>query len=286
MLAVIARQSLAGSRETVAEESLLSPGVTPVFDVRNFQRLTNITASLGITSFALSAIFHYLAEQTYERYMNPLYTSPEFFQQFRTYDLLSVSLGAASLITLGIGVPLAFAAPNIWTVDTSVPPAQAIYTAEEKRERLEQLLVRRSRVSEAIRQLPNRDPLRQTITTWSLVAGAAGFIGSVTSFYLADSFYGQYLDATTTEDAMTFGNWVRLFDFVGAISGIISGVGFGTAAGVEVFTSNRTELESRLRTVNEEIITLRLTRPLPEPVVEPVAEPGVTEPATNGRRGE
>ena len=276
MLAVLAEQSLAGPRETVAEESLLSPGVTPVFDVRNFQRLTNITASLGVASFALSALFHYLAEQTYERYMNPLYTSPEFFQQFRTYDLLSVSMGAASLVTLGVGVPLTFAAPNIWSVDTSVPPAQATYTAEERQKQLEQLLVRRARVSEAIKLLPDREPLRESITTWSLVAGAAGFVGSVTSFYLADSLYGQYLDAVTTEDAETLGSLVSLFDVIGVLSGIVAGAGFGTAAGVEIVTSNRAELESRLKNINDEIVTVRLARPLSESVVEPIdSEPAV-----------
>ena len=227
-------------------------------DGERFRTMTNILGATGGTALVLSAGFYALAERDYRRWRATPdeATGTALYRSWRAYEVLSLSLGGGALLTAGVGVPLLFGAADAPAAYT-VPPAREAYTEEERAARLNGLYGERARIVTALNRYDERGPRRELAGTIGLATGVIGSIASVTLYYISDERYQQYLDAPFSDEAERLGRQVRFFDILAASSAGLAGAGFATSAGISVLTEDKQELESALRRVNRQIITVR-----------------------------
>jgi hypothetical protein len=268
MLAALARAGRTTEDVTVTE-GLSTSLRARSFNWRRSAAVTNIVGATGAVTLGAATLFHFLSEQRYERYLASEPRDGVLYQEFRTYDLLSTIFGSTSLVTLGVGLPLAFSAPSIWPATIPTPTLRPTYTASEREEVLLDLTERRSRVVNRIQVLDRRLERRQTFTFWSIGIATVGLATSAGFFLIADQVYDQYLIAPTENEAVRLSNRVRFFDGIAIIAGIASVAGYGTAMGIELFTNDRPELERRLNNINREIVEVRLTPVIPDEEAHP-----------------
>jgi len=242
-------------------------------DTQTFRRWVNVGATAGATALGMSAVFYYLAERNYQQWLaEPDQTAADqLFRAWRGYDYLGLGLGTATLLSVGIGMPLIFAiTPPSTTLAT--PPVTAAFTPAGREAELARLYAERVEIVSKINRLNTREQRRSLMTTISLGVGAAGTIAAGTFFYVASQTYDVYLAATNTADAEALSKRVSLFDALAVIGAGLGGGGFGFAATVSVVTPNRPELERQLERVNAAIIRVRSSHTIDAPDPEPDAE--------------
>jgi len=245
-------------------------------DTQTFRRWVNIGATAGATALGMSAVFYYLAERNYQLWLTePDQTAADqLFRAWQGYDYLGLGLGTATLLSVGIGMPLVFAlTPPSTTLAT--PPETATFTPAGRETELARLYAERVEIVSKINRLNTREQRRSLMTTISLGVGAAGTIAAGTFFYVASQTYDLYLAATTTADAELLSKRVSLFDTLAVVGAGLGGGGFGFAATVSVVTPNRSGLERQLERLNAAIIRVRSSRTIDAPDPEP--EPDVEE---------
>lgn len=266
-LAARARSLLVLARPTrvpVADQPTLGTNLSPARDARlirgsdRFQTMANILGATGGTAFVLSAGFYALAERDYRRWLDAgsADEGDELFRAWRGYELLSLGLGGAGVVALGVGFPLLYSLASP-AAALATPPARAVYSPREAAARLNQLYGERAQIVTALDRYPDRGPDRELARTIGTATGVIGSIASVALFYVAEERYQEYLLAPFSDDAERLGRQVRLFDGFAISSAILAGAGFGTSVGIAVFTEDRDELEAALRDVNRRIVTLR-----------------------------
>lgn len=261
----------------------LTGDVPTARDTRTFRRWVNVGATAGATALGMSAIFYYLAERNYQLWLaEPDQTvADQLYRAWRGYDYLGLGLGTATLLSVGVAMPLVFATtPPSTTLAT--PPEAATFTPAGRETELQRLYVRRLEIVEKINRMNAQEQRRSLMTTISLGVGAAGAIAAGTFYYAADQTYDLYLAATSTTDAETLGKRLSVFDALAVIGAGLGGGGFGFAATVSLVTSNRSDLERELGRINEAIIRVRTSRTIDAP--DPAPEPEAVEPSARGRR--
>lgn len=251
----------------------LSGDVPPARDTQTFRRWVNVGATAGATALGMSAIFYSFAERNYQEWL----TEPDptirdqLYPAWRGYDYLAIGLGTATLLSVGVGMPLIFAlTPPATTLAT--PPEAVTFTPAGREAELQRLYAERAKIVDKINRLNVRERRRSLMKTISLGAGTAGAIAAVTFYYAADQTYDRYLASTDSTEAEGLGERVNLFDALAVIGAGIGGGGFGFAATVGVITPNRTELERKLEHLNAAIIRVRASRTIDMPDPEPEAE--------------
>ena len=245
-------------------------------DTQTFRRWVNVGATAGATALGMSAVFYYLAERNYQLWLTETDppVSDQLYRAWRGYDYLGLGLGAATLLSVGVAMPLVFAiTPPSTTLAT--PPAAATYTPEGREAELDRLYAERVEIVDKLNRLNTREGRRSLMTAISLGAGAAGSVAAGTFSYMAGQTYDLYLAATNSTDAETLGKRVSLFDALTVIGAGIGGAGFGFGATVSLVTPNRSRLERELERVNTAIIRVRASRTIdaPDPEPEETAEP-------------
>ncbi|MFW5688511.1 MAG: hypothetical protein ACOC1U_02975 [Spirochaetota bacterium] len=231
-----------------------------------FTTLTTAFAVAGGTALTLSGVFYALAERDYRRWQTAVDPdgADELFQAWRGYELLSLGMGGAAVVSAGVGLPVLYALAET-PASLVTAPSTAIYTETERQTRLAALYAERARIVTSLNGLPEGPSAAELISTVALTTGIAGAITSVTMFYLAEETYQEYLEAPFSEDAEALGRRVELFDFIAIVSGGLAAGGFGTSAGVALFTPDRETLEAQLRRTNEAIIDLRMAETMTVP---------------------
>ena len=251
----------------------LSGDVPLARDTQTFRRWVNVGATAGATALGMSAVFYYLAERNYQDWLTETdpTVSDQLYRAWRGYDYLGLGLGTATLLSVGVGMPLVFAlTPPSTTLAT--PPEAVTFTPAGRETELQRLYAERVEIVDEINRLNSREHRRSLMTTISLGAGAAGTIAAGTFYYVADQTYDRYLASTDSTEAEKLSKRVSLFDALAVIGAGIGGGGFGFAATVGVITPNRPELERELERVNAAIIRVRSSRTIGAPDPEPDAE--------------
>lgn len=272
-LAARARLLLVLTRpETVRPEAPpeVTAGLSPSRDrqlVRGdarYRTLSYVLASGGVTAFGVSGALYALAERDFQRWRTTTDQAEgeELFQAWRGYELLSLGLGGAAVLSVGIGLPLLHHVA-VEPASLATPPGQPFYTERERQERLLALYSERGRIVLDLNELDEREARRTLVSRIGLATGIVGTISSVTMFALAEGLYRQYVEAPFSDEAERLGRQVELFDGLALISGGLALAGYGTTVGISTMTQSRTQLESRLRRVNRQIIELRMA-PLAE----------------------
>ncbi len=251
----------------------LSGDVPLARDTQTFRRWVNVGATAGATALGMSAIFYTFAERNYQEWLtepDPT-TRDQLYRAWRGYDYLAIGLGTATLLSVGVGMPLVFAlTPPATTLAT--PPEAVTFTPARREAELQRLYAERVKIVDKINRLNTRERRRSLMRTISLGAGTAGAITAGTFYYAADQTYDRYLAATDSTEAETLSKRVSLFDALAVIGAGIGGGGFGFAATVGVITPNRSELERELERVNAAIIRIRASRTIDAPDPEPEPE--------------
>ena len=244
-------------------------------DTETFRRWVNVGATAGAAALGMSTVFHWLAERNYQSWLTE--TDPELgdqlFRAWRGYDVLGMSLGTATLLSVGVAMPFVFAiTPPSTTLAT--PPAAETYTPAGRDAELDRLYAERLAIVGKLNVLNTRQERRSLMTTISLGSGAAGAIAAGTFSYLAGQTYDLYLLAPNETDAETLGKRVAFFDAMTMIGAGIGGAGLGFGATVSLVTPNRSRLERELERVNTAIIRVRASRTIdaPDSVSEPEPE--------------
>jgi len=282
LLATLAREGSSGIGTEPTTEGLTFTSRANSFNWPRTAVITNIVGATGVVALGASALFHFLSEQRYERYLTTVPLEPQLYQDYRSFDLLSTILGATSVVTLGAGLPLAFAAPDMWTSTSFTPTLAPSYTRAERDEVLLGLVAERERVVHRLQLLDNRLERRRAVSLWSAGIATIGLATGATFFFIADQVYDQYLIAPNEVEAEYLRRRFRLFDTIAIASGIVSASGYGITIGIEVFTNDRRELERRLNRINRDIVDVRLTPVIDEEKLEPPT-PITDETAGGGR---
>ncbi|MEE8441888.1 MAG: hypothetical protein V3S41_09215, partial [Spirochaetia bacterium] len=257
-----------------------SGDVPPARDTETFRRWVNVGATAGATALGMSAVFYYLAERNYQLWLTePDSTvADQLYRAWRGYDYLGLGLGAATLLSVGVGMPLVFALTPPSTSLATAPQA-VTFTPAGREAELGRLYAERVEIVDKINRLNARGRLRSVVTTLSLSAGAAGTIAAGTFYYAADQTYDRYLASTDPTEAQDLSKRVNLFDTLAVIGAGIGGGGFGFAATISLVAPNRSELERELERLNAAIIRVRASRTIDAPDPEP-------EKTTRTRRGD
>ena len=268
LLATLARDGSSGIGLEPTTEGLALSTRARTFDWPRSAIVMNIVGATGVVTLGTAVLFHFLSEQRYERFLVSDPLDAQLYQEFRSFGLLSTIFGATTVVTLGAGLPLAFSAPDLWTVTSATPTLPPAYTRAERDEVLLGLTRERERVVHRLQLLDNRLERRRAVSLWSAGIATIGLATSATFFFVADRVYNQYLEAPNEADATLFSGRVRFFDTVAIIGGFVAATGYGTTIGIEVFTNDRRELERRLNRINSDIVEVRLTPVIDEAVVE------------------
>jgi len=235
-------------------------------DTDTFRRWVNVGATAGATALGMSAVFYYLAERNYQDWLVETDTNAadQLYRAWQGYDYMDLALGAATLLTVGVGMPLVFAlTPPSTTLAT--PPATATFTEAGKAAELERLYEERVGIVERLNKLNQRERRRAFVRTVAIGAGAAGAIGAGTFYYLGDQTYERYLAETDTTRAESLGKQVTLFDALAIGFGGLGGAGLGTAVTIGLVSPGRTQLERDLERVNASILRVRESRVIDAP---------------------
>ena len=229
-----------------------------------YRTLSYVLASGAVTSFAFSGVLYALAERDFQRWRTTTdqEQGDELFRAWRGYELLSLGLGGAGVLSAGVGLPLLYHLARE-PASLATPPAQAVYTERERQERLLALYTQRGNIVLELNDLDEREARREMASRIGLATGIAGTVASVTMFALAEALYRQYVIAPFSDEAERLGRRVELLDGLGLVSGGLALAGYGTNVGIALLTQDRGQLEDRLRRVNRQIIELR-TAPLAE----------------------
>lgn len=265
--------------ETPPELAQVDGGVStvltqpPARDTDAFRRWVNVGATVGASALGMSAVFYYLAERNYQAWLIETddATSEQLVQAWKGYDLMGLTLGTATLLTVGVGMPVVFSlTPPSTTLAT--PPAAATFTQAGKNAELERLYEDRVRIVDRINRLNERERRRSITRAVAFASGAAGALGAGTFFYLGEETYARYLAETDPTAAEALGKRVNLFDVLAIGFGALGGAGLGTAATMAIITPDRSRLERDLERVNASIIRVRASRTIDAPDPEPEPE--------------
>lgn len=233
-----------------------------------FETFATLLGATGGSALALSAVFYVLAERDYQRWRNETdsATGDELFLAWRSYDILSLSMGGLALLAGGVGVPLLYglAAEPTFAAD---PLGRAAYTEDERAAVLAELYAERAELVTRLNLVNERQPARDLVSTIGLASGLVGSVSAFTFFYLAEETFQEYIRSPFTDEAEALGRRIRLFDALAITSATVAAAGFGTTIGIDVFTLNRQELEEELRRINREIVNVRTAPVALVPVV-------------------
>ena len=260
-LLLIARPS-----ERLGSPGFLPDAVSPVPPPRVYRPGVRATVgaavltATGVTTLGLATVFLALSERDYRSWRTAasIDEGERLALAWRTYRLLGVGMGGVSFLSVGVSVPLVHA---LFGRDgpEAMPLPRPVYTAAERSAREVELLASRRDILERMEAARPLEARRSLVRTIGLGAGTIGAVSTVTFAWLAEQSYRKYVEAPFSDEATSFRNRTSLFDLLSIASGLVAAGGFGTAAGLAVFTDSTADLERELRAVNREIVVLRST---------------------------
>lgn len=277
-LLVLARPARPGIDPELDPVALLGPPLdrTLVRGSRRYEAMTGILGATGFTALSLSAAFYALAERDFRQWTqaSDAETGDLLFQSWRGFELMSLSLGGAALLSLGVGMPLLYAG-SVPPESLSTPLSRELFTESERAARLAELYAKRTALSLELEELAPRERRRRIASTAGTATGVVATIVSVAMFYVAEERYQAYLEAPFSEEAEQLRDQVRLFDTIAISSAGLATAGYATSVGVEVLSRDRSEVEDELRGVNREIIAVRSAPTIDVPADEATVESSV-----------
>lgn len=238
---------------SIAEPRALTRGSTA------YRVLTATLATAGAVSVGSAAVFAYLGDRAYQNYMTTAdaTTGAQSYRTWKTYDLLSIGFAGGAAFS-GIMLPVVFgvaAAP-----EPTVPTGQGTegMSVPEIEAEIQHVLATRAELQTQLARADDQSGRRSFLRGLSLVSGTLGAATGAVSYYMGSELYERYQQTQYSADAAALANQIRLADLIGLAGAGVAVTGFTGWAAVDVFGTERGEIETKIRSANARLIELRL----------------------------